>query len=394
MSFYDDAFGYDRDLAYDAGTAYGSSGSGSGSSVYFDAHGLSPDLTSYDRAGADLHYDLSTNMPGAFVDDLGYGTSAVGAASLEPQIYDNYSPRYRDQDALVSQDPAFSPHDSYDLYESMYWLNDDLLPLAELWGDSWTSSNYGLADLMYYQRQLELDQAIDEAERLRRWQDRLRWEALDDAQRHLQYQAMDPYRRSCLGLSSGYWGAHYGGQHGVDLGYLRGLSLARGVFSSPYRSMWSRFPSLSRRYGPHLNRPPIRHHRQFARPRRTTLADFRSRSLSNDAALSLRDEELRLRLRIAETRASLTSLSPAERARALEDARYLKQQLSHEHRLAREIDRQEAQLDAVATAQELANRRQELEAERNMSRELQDVAFMSQYNDIGHHRRRRSMFNS
>lgn len=54
---------------------------------------------------------------------------------------------------------------------------------------------------MHYQRQLEMDRALSEQERLARWEERLRWEELDDAERQLRYRQMDALSLQRLGLS-------------------------------------------------------------------------------------------------------------------------------------------------------------------------------------------------
>lgn len=73
--------------------------------------------------------------------------------------------------------------------------------------------------------------------------------------------------------------------------------------------------------------------------------------------------------------ASLTGLSPAQRAQALEDARRLRAQLNAqlnaEFRLARDIDRSERRADAVLAAQEVEQERREL---RDEMREQEGIA--------------------
>lgn len=61
--------------------------------------------------------------------------------------------------------------------------------------------------------------------------------------------------------------------------------------------------------------------------------------------------------------ASLTGLAPAQRARALDDARQLRSQLNAESRAARSIDRAERRSDAVLAAQEVEAERAELRDE-------------------------------
>ncbi|KAH8928731.1 hypothetical protein BT69DRAFT_452319 [Atractiella rhizophila] len=58
-----------------------------------------------------------------------------------------------------------------------------------------------------YEDALRLDRSIDEAERARRWRERLEWEELDEAQRKLRWQSMNEDARYRLGLGNdGFWG--------------------------------------------------------------------------------------------------------------------------------------------------------------------------------------------
>lgn len=53
----------------------------------------------------------------------------------------------------------------------------------------------GAADLAYYQQVLNNDRALDEAERMRRWQQRLNWERLDNDARLLRWKEMKEAER-------------------------------------------------------------------------------------------------------------------------------------------------------------------------------------------------------
>lgn len=109
--------------------------------------------------------------------------------------------------------------------------------------------------------------------------------------------------------------------------------------------------------------------------------------------LSLREQELRTRLTIAETRggsfpprllllplspiadssariATLTSLPATLRAQALADARRIKESLLAEQRLARSIDREELRIDAVEQAREEAKNLREMRADEELDLEL------------------------
>jgi len=46
-----------------------------------------------------------------------------------------------------------------------------------------------------------MDRTLDETERMRRWEERLAWEELEENERLRHYQTYDPHRLSCLGLS-------------------------------------------------------------------------------------------------------------------------------------------------------------------------------------------------
>ncbi|KAM0788395.1 hypothetical protein ACM66B_001533 [Microbotryomycetes sp. NB124-2] len=391
MAFYDDQIAYnlDGDGFVDA---YSSGGS---SDLFYTA----PEYSTADMGLYDDEMMLSSSIPGASVDY--YALGGDGTMYSSPLDYSSSS---------YFAEPAYTysrHHHGHpilhrdDLYSCMDWLDREM-PLYEAWGDysSWTAGNYALADLMHYQRQLELDTALHDSERMRRWEERLRLEALNDVERRLRYQTMEPMLRSRLGLTTGYWSSQYGGWlHGQDLGYLRNLTLRRGLFSTPFRRSWLQYPTLQQRFMPYLSRSTRSPPRQYNRPRRASTTgyvaaqsvlpnqqmnfhsqpQFRSRSLSNDSAYGMREHELQLLLRNAELRASLTSLNPTERARALDEARSLKQQLEAAHRLARDIDRQERRSDAVARARQVLNMQREVQAELDARRELRELDSLSDF---------------
>lgn len=101
--------------------------------------------------------------------------------------------------------------------------------------------------LQHYQQQLELDEALTEADRLQRWERRLAWEQLGEEERALRYRELAARNAlGALGLGGGFWGRRFGGLD-LDLSYLRSVPIRRGLFETPYRSRFTRYPgSLSR----------------------------------------------------------------------------------------------------------------------------------------------------
>ncbi|BGP14272.1 hypothetical protein JCM10213_005836 [Rhodosporidiobolus nylandii] len=269
-----------------------------------------------------------------------------------------------------------------DLYEYMNWLPDEYYDggysLYGAWGDeSWAEEQYALADLMYFQRQLDLDTALDEAERLRRWDSRLAWEALSEEERLRAYRTFDPYHLRTLGLSGGFWGRRFGGRE-LDLSYLREVPLSRGLFGEGYRERFVRHPTLGRRYSPYFSRSRLGRGLGLGlglsgvpvQPRPAAPYGSQRLSAGLGTGMSLRERELMGRLRVAEMRASLTGLSATQRAQALDDARRLRHELSAESRLAREIDRGERRSDALLAAREAEAERAELREEAREQRGL------------------------
>ncbi|GAA5954498.1 hypothetical protein JCM21900_005968 [Sporobolomyces salmonicolor] len=294
----------------------------------------------------------------------GYGGEYGGASG------EDYGGGYLDSGY---DDPYLSWDDGgVDLYDATSYIEHEV-PIYDAWqAERWDEPQYAFADLLSYQRHLELDRELDEDERLKRWEERLRWEELDEEERAVRYRELDPYRRSVLGLSDGFWGRRFGGRTDLDLSYLRQVPLQRGLFAPQYRSSFVRHPNLGRRYQPYFSRARLR---AFARPppmiNPRPSAAYTSRPLSmSGGPLSLREQELRSRLRMAEVRASLTGLSPQQRARALDDARLIRQELNAEHRLTRELDRAERRTDALHAAREMQAERNELREE---MREMQGV---------------------
>ncbi|BGP06406.1 hypothetical protein JCM10049v2_002228 [Rhodotorula toruloides] len=264
-------------------------------------------------------------------------------------------------------EPLWGYEEGYypDLYDYTSFV-DHSMPLYDAWGDdSWEEEQY-------FQRQLDLDNALSESERLHRWEERLAWEELNEEERALRYRELAAAGSlGVLGLSSGFWGRRFGGRD-LDLSYLRNVPLERGLFAPSYRSSFTRFPTLARRYSPYFSRNRFR---GFAGPPINPLpsASYRSTRLSygNGTGLSLREQDLRSRLRVAEMRASLTGLSPAQRAQALDDARRLRAELNAESRLARDIDRAERRTDALLAAREAEAERREMREEMAEQRGIQ-----------------------
>lgn len=283
----------------------------------------------------------------------------------------------------------------------------------------------------HFQRSLELDYALDESERLRRWEERLAWEQLDEAERALRYsEYASTGALATLGLAEGWWGRRYGGAN-FDLSYLRDVPVSRGLFAPTYRSAFSRYPGapirlcdqspwpdapfralagVARRFAPYFSPQRLRGYAGGGsvggvglgrggmpiNPHLTAPYHSQKLSFANGTGLSLREQELRSRLRIAEMRglsslpcglnsfypltvrrrrpptASLTGLSPAQRAAALSDARAHRAQLNAESRATRSVDRLERRSDALLAAQEAeverAEMRDEVEEQRGIAR--------------------------
>ncbi|GAA5901287.1 hypothetical protein JCM8208_002326 [Rhodotorula glutinis] len=335
----------------------------------------------YDLDG-DGYYDTASYDGGTGYYEDPYAYSDVGG--LGGGVYDDYgglSSGYHGASELWGYGDEYP-----DLYDYTSFVEQPM-GLYDAWGDdSWDQGQYALADLMHFQHQLDHDYALDESERLRRWEERLAWEQLDDAERSLRYSEYASMGAlGSLGLASGWWGRTYGGA-AHDLSYLRQVPMQRGLFAPQYRSSFSRFPSLARRYSPYFSPQRLRAFGGGGGGGRTALvgggmpinprlsAPYHSQrlSLSSGAGLSLREQELRSRLRVAEMRASLTGLAPAQRARALDDARQLRGQLNAESRTARSIDRAERRSDAVLAAHEVeaerAELRDEVEEQRGIAR--------------------------
>ncbi|KAG0139404.1 hypothetical protein CROQUDRAFT_31235, partial [Cronartium quercuum f. sp. fusiforme G11] len=95
-----------------------------------------------------------------------------------------------------------------------------------------------------YEEQLRLMENISEAERMARWQSRLRFEELCEEERAMRYQMMAEEERMRLGLlASSYWGSRYGG-YGYDAFPYSSSMTGWGSSRMPLS------PSLASRYRP------------------------------------------------------------------------------------------------------------------------------------------------
>jgi hypothetical protein len=165
---------------------------------------------------------------------------------------------------------------------------------------------------------------LTEAERLQRWERRLAWEQLGEEERALRYRELAARNAlGALGLGGGFWGRRFGGLD-LDLTYLRSVPIRRGLFETPYRSRFSRYPrsfhdiarvssicermlspnlsrfraDLARRYSPHFTR---RGPRAFD-PVLSVPTQYLRSSPPLSEGSGLHEQELRNRLRIAELR--------------------------------------------------------------------------------------------
>ncbi|GAA5859334.1 hypothetical protein JCM8547_001989 [Rhodosporidiobolus lusitaniae] len=346
--------------------------------------------TLYDLDG-DGFYD--TALPGAYSDygtlgdsyggleeyEIGHGHGhGLGGGYLEYDEGYGYGGGYGGLYDGYDLDAGYYP----DLYSYTEYLPDyDYSPgydgglsLYDAWRDS--SWEQDQRDEQYYQRQLDADRALSESERLARWESRLAWEQLSDSDRALRYAELDPYTLSTLGLSGGFWGRRFGGRGDLDLSYLREVPVRRGLFRGPYRESFVRYPTLANRYSPYFSRQRFRGLSSASTgvpiPPRPTAAYGSGRiSAGQGRGMSLRERELMGRLRMAETRASLTSLPAPARAAALSDARRLRSLLNEESRLSRSIDRAERREDALLAAREAQAEREEMREE---VREMEGLA--------------------
>ncbi|KAM0754748.1 hypothetical protein T439DRAFT_352736 [Meredithblackwellia eburnea MCA 4105] len=337
-----------------------------------------------------MDYDYGYDVDGdgyldTFVDDglgLGYDTmDNMGLGGGYDDIYmygGGYDGGYLDDGGI-----GLSSYDTGYGEDYLEFLDHDV-PLFDAWGSygdsGWADEQYALGDLLYYQQQLQLDRALTEQERLARWEERLAWEELDDAQRRARYLSMDPYSLRRLGLYDGWYGRQLGGRD-VDMSYLRGVNLSRGLFSSPYRNVFSRHRGLQGRFASFWSPSRIRGYSGYGGrfgPGARSIGfggvgigvPYGSRPMAGE--LSARADQLRTRLRLAQARASMTGLSAELRARALEDARQIKSEINNELMQRRMIDRVEQQEDTALAAHEAVRERRELqrdiEAERDNAR--------------------------
>lgn len=87
-----------------------------------------------------------------------------------------------------------------------------------------------------------MDEALTEAERLQRWERRLAWEQLGEEERALRYRDLAARNAlGALGLGGGFWGRRFGGLD-LDFSYLRSVPIRRGLFETPYRARFTRYP--------------------------------------------------------------------------------------------------------------------------------------------------------
>ncbi|EGG06408.1 uncharacterized protein MELLADRAFT_106705 [Melampsora larici-populina 98AG31] len=131
-----------------------------------------------------------------------------------------------------------------------------------------------LDDLYLFELMLRSDQLLSERERLNRWEERMRWEELNDLERENQWKQMSLMRRAQLGLGGGsYWGSQLGGVP-IDhsLGYHNMIpasgrsAISAGILGQPHYGLSSglatRYPmwgigglGMGRRISNHRLRP-------------------------------------------------------------------------------------------------------------------------------------------
>ncbi|GAA5986240.1 hypothetical protein JCM5350_007596 [Sporobolomyces pararoseus] len=310
-----------------------------------------------------------------------YSTSYVGSDDLNwanfygHHGFDRELPGAYSSEYLYDDDRYYDARDSrwddgrFDLEDYTNYIDREL-PAYDAWkSDSWDEEQYALADLLYFQQQLELDQTLDELERLRRWEERLAWEELEEEERLRQYQFSDEYRLSRLGLSDGFWSRRFGGRQGVDLSHLRSVPIRRGLFSAPYRSTFVRYPNLGRRYQPYFSRSAFQAYHETPQPYdrhyRGSYPSLAHSSasptlLDGTTSSNLRIQELSNLLRLAELRASSPSLSPFERSQAVSEVQRIRQLLRDEEFLSRSMYRQERPLGSTFREEELRRERDEI----------------------------------
>lgn len=143
----------------------------------------------YDDYGVDAAYDA-----GVGYEDPIYGLvsgALVGGylmADLPLSLQDSYAvgsdPYLYDDDRFVDDFVDDWGGVGGDLlYDRMdYWVDD--VPLADVWiGDNWGGDQLAFADLLAFQRELEMDRSLDEAQRLNYFEERLLFEELDERER-------------------------------------------------------------------------------------------------------------------------------------------------------------------------------------------------------------------
>ncbi|KAH9814220.1 hypothetical protein DFH28DRAFT_972692 [Melampsora americana] len=128
-----------------------------------------------------------------------------------------------------------------------------------------------LDDLYLFELMLRSDRLLTERERLNRWEERMRWEELNEIERENQWKEMSLIRRAQLGLAGGsYWASQLGGIPINDtLGYhhmIPRIGTRLGFAGQPHYGLSSalatRFPmwgvgglGMGRRISSHYLRP-------------------------------------------------------------------------------------------------------------------------------------------
>ncbi|MBW0468814.1 hypothetical protein O181_008529 [Austropuccinia psidii MF-1] len=113
----------------------------------------------------------------------------------------------------------------HDLYRTYYNAEDDYY------------GAYG--DLLEYEENLRLAADLSEAERLRRWQERLRFEELNEAERIRRYELMAEEERLRLGLmGSSWWARRYGSGRSHLSGSLNRVGMWKDYYANRLRR-WS-----------------------------------------------------------------------------------------------------------------------------------------------------------
>jgi len=149
-------------------------------------------------------------------------------------------PRERSRSPFPRPSSAYSHHTrSPSPAHAANWRSDPLSPASNGYSDDYYNPNaydhdlyrnyyggeddyYGAyGDLLEYEENLRMAADLDEAERLRRWRDRLAFEELVESERLRRYQLMAEEERLRLGLiGSSWWARRYGHHHHSHNGRL------------------------------------------------------------------------------------------------------------------------------------------------------------------------------